>query len=175
MIVRLSARYAMVALVAIAIIAIAKPAASQTPAPAKGPSPAAVLVAKQIVELKGVSAMFDPIVRGVVEKAKDVFLQTNFMWAKDINEVAAIVHKDYDSRTSELIDATARIYASHFTETELRGILTFYQSPLGQKMIVEEPKVMNESMINAADWANNLSDDVMAKMRAEMKKRGHDM
>ncbi len=27
--------------------------------------------------------MFEPIVRGVVEKAKDMFMQTNFMWAKD--------------------------------------------------------------------------------------------
>jgi hypothetical protein len=42
-------------------------------------------------------------------------------------------------------------------------------------MIAEEPKALDESMINAGKWADNLSDDVMAKMRAEMKKRGHDL
>jgi hypothetical protein len=173
MIARLSTRYALVVLVALAVLGAAEPAAPQAPVPE--PSPAAILIARQIIEIKGVKAMFEPVVRGVVEKAKGVFMQTNFMWEKDLNEVAAIVHKDYDPRAVELIDATARIYASHFSEAELKGILTFYQSPLGQKMNAEEPKAMDDSMNNAAQWADNLSTDVMAKMRAEMKKRGHDM
>jgi uncharacterized protein len=177
MIARLFQRSAMVALFAFAAIGVADTASvlAQTPAPAAKVSPAALLIAKQIVEIKGVKSMFDPVVRGVVEKAKEVFLQTNFMLAKDINEVAVITHKDFDPRVSELIDATARIYASHFTEQELKEMLAFYQSPLGKKMITEEPKAIDESMQNAATWADNLSEDVMAKMRAEMKKRGHDM
>jgi hypothetical protein len=97
------------------------------------------------------------------------------MWQKDIDEIALNMHKDYDARSAELVDATARIYASHFTEAELKTILTFYQSPLGRKMIAEEPKAMDESMASAAKWADNLSDDIVNKMRVEMKKRGHDM
>jgi len=169
MIARLSVRTAVVVLVALAAIGIARPAA------AANPSPASILIAKQIIEIKGVKAMFEPIVRGVVEKAKNMFMQTNFMWGKDLNEVAVIVLKDYDSRSNELVDSTARIYASHFTEDELKGLLTFYQSPLGRKALEEEPKTMNESMIFAATWADNLSTDVINKMRAEMKKRGHDL
>jgi hypothetical protein len=42
-------------------------------------------------------------------------------------------------------------------------------------MLTEEPKVTDESMVDAAKWADNLSGDVMAKMRVEMKKRGHDL
>jgi len=183
MIARLSARYAMAAVIALAVIVVARPAAPQaiapaapqTTAPVAQPSPAAILLAKQIIEMKGVKRMFDPIVYGVVEKAKNVFLQTNFMWAKDLNEVAAMMHKEYDSRTSELVDVTARIYASHFTEAELQSILAFYQSPIGQKVIVNEPKALDESMAGAAEWADNISADIMAKMRLEMKKRGHDM
>ena len=75
---------------------------------------------------------------------------------------------DYD-------DLRQRIYAGHFTEAELKAILAFYQSPLGQKMIVEEPKALDESMANAGEWGDNLSEEVIAKMRAEMKKRGHDL
>lgn len=173
MIARPSTRHIMAALVALALVGHARPAAAQTPA--ESPSPAAVLIAKQIVELKGVKAMMDPIPRGVVEKVKNLFMQTNFMWAKDLDEVAIQLHKEFDPRASELVDASARIYASHFTEPELRQILAFYQSPLGQKMIAEEPKTIDESMVNAGKWATNLSDEVMAKMRADMKKRGHDM
>lgn len=166
---RPSARNVIVALIALAAVGIARPAAAQNP------SPASILIAKQIIEIKGVKSLFEPIVRGVVEKAKNMFMQTNFMWSKDLNEVAVIVNKDYDSRSNELVDNTARIYASHFTEPELKSLLAFYQSPLGQKALAEEPKVMDESMRNAATWADNLSTDVINKMREEMKKRGHDM
>jgi uncharacterized protein len=173
MIARFSMRYATVAVVALAMIAVTKPAAPQAPAPQ--PSTAALLLAKQIIDLKGVQKLFDPMVRGVVEKVKDQFMQTNFMWGKDLNEVAAMLEKDYAPRVSELVDQSARIYASHFTETELKNILTFYQSPLGQKMIAEEPKALDESMANAGNWGDSLSEEVINKMRAEMKKRGHDI
>jgi hypothetical protein len=175
MIARFSMRHVMVALIALSAIGLARPAASQTPAPPPQVSPAQLLLAKQIVEIKGVKAMFDPLVRGVVMKTKDSVLQTNLMWAKDLNEIAANIARDYEPRSSELVDATARFYASHFTEAELKGLLSFYQSPLGQKMLVEEPKALDESMAYAGSWGDDLSIDVMSRMRAEMKKRGHDM
>lgn len=173
MIARLSLRHALAAIMAVVAIAIVQPAAAQ--APAANPSPGALLLAKQIVELKGVKQMMDPVAIGVVEKVKSVVMQQNFMWQKDINEVTTQLHKEFDSRSSELVDTAARAYASHFTEAELKQILTFYQSPVGQKMIVEEPKAIEESMSGAGAWANDLSIDVMNRMRAEMKKRGHDI
>ena len=169
MIARLAMHYVMAVLVALTAFGVACQAAAQTP------SPGAILIAKQIVKLKGVDSIMDPIARGVVEKVKNVVMQTNFMWAKDINEVTAQMHKEFDGRSSEMVDTAARAYASHFTEPELKQILTFYQSPVGQKMIVEEPKAIEDSMSGAATWADNLSVDIMNRMRSEMKKRGHDM
>ena len=53
------------------------------------------------------------------------------------------MQKQYEPRVTELLDASARIYATHFTEQELKDLLAFYQSPLGQKALVEEPKVLD--------------------------------
>jgi hypothetical protein len=53
--------------------------------------------------------------------------------------------------------------------------LAFYQSPLGQKALTEEPKVLDQTMIYAGSWADNLSQEVIQAMRIELKKRGHDM
>ena len=64
--------------------------------------------------------VFRPIVPGVVEKTKNGFLATNFMWSKYINEAAFNVEKQFEPRVTELVDASARVYASHFTEQELR-------------------------------------------------------
>jgi hypothetical protein len=154
------------------VVGIAAPARAQSQ---PQPSPASLLIAKQIVELKGVRGMFDPMVRGVVEKAKAMFMQTNFNLAKDLNEIAVILHKEYDARAAEVVDQTARIYAEHFTEAELKEMLKFYQSPVGKKMITEEPKALDQSMAAAAKWADDLSGSVIERFRAEMKKRGHDL
>jgi hypothetical protein len=102
-------------------------------------------------------------------------MQTNFMWGKDLNQVADDLIKQYSSRSGELMNDATRIYASHFTEPELKQLLTFYQSPLGQKVIAEEPKTADETMTFAGTWADNLSEEIITKMRVEMKKRGHDM
>jgi uncharacterized protein len=169
-----STRHVMVLLVALVVSGVVGPAAAQAPAGPQ-PSPASLLMAKQIVEIKGVQNIFAPLVRGVVDKTRDMFMQTNFMWSKDLNEVAAIEEKKFAPRVSELVDATARIYATHFTEPELKQLLTFYQSPVGRKALVEEPRVVQESMASAGSWGDNLSQEVIADMRQEMKKRGHDM
>jgi len=39
--------------------------------------------------------------------------------------------------------------------------------------LTEQPKMVDDSMKFAQDWANKLSDQVVAKMRDELKKRGH--
>jgi uncharacterized protein len=166
------------AFVALSVIGAAQPAAAQAAAPqasANQPSPAAILLAKQILELKHARDIFLPLVRGVVLKTRNTFLQTNFMWEKDLNEISINLEKQYEPRVNDIIDESARIYASHFTEAELKQLLTFYQTPLGQKAIAEEPKALDESMANAGKWADGLSLEVIDSMRAEMKKRGHDI
>src|SRR5580704_1365805 len=166
---------AMALLLALAAIGLAGTAKSQGVAQPPQVSPAQLALAKQIVEIKGVKAMFAPLVHGVVKKTTDSVMQTNMMWAKDINDIAVQIEKDYQPRGQEIVDATARFYASHFTEPELKQILAFYQSPVGQKMLVEEPRALDESMSYAGSWGDNLSIEVMSRLRAEMKKRGHDM
>ncbi|MGA8611259.1 MAG: DUF2059 domain-containing protein [Xanthobacteraceae bacterium] len=173
MIARLSTRHVVAAFVTLSLLGVAKPVFAQ--APAQRPSPAAILIAKQIVEIKGAKELYQPLVRGVIEKVKNQFMQTNFMYAKDLNEIAANLEREYSPRVNELVDTSARIYAGYFTEAELKEILTFYQSPVGRKLIVEEPKALEASMANAGDWGDKLSDEVIAKMRGEMKKRGHDI
>ena len=144
-------------------------------ADAQQPSPTAIATAKEVITAKGAAALYSPLVSGVIERTKSVFLQTNPTLGKDLNEVAAKLHAEYATRSAEIVNDVAKLYASRFTEQELKDILAFYKSPLGRKLIVEEPAILDQSMKNARAWAENLSQEVIAKMRAEMKKRGHDI
>jgi uncharacterized protein len=139
------------------------------------PSPTALAAAKELVTIKGVKAVYDPLVGGVIEKAKRMFLQTNPTLGKDLNEVAAKLRGDLNPRTVEVVAEAARLYAVRFTEQELKDALAFYKSPLGHKLLLQEPLIADESMRSAASWAEKLSAEVIDKMRAEMKKRGHEI
>jgi len=150
-------------------------AASIGAAAAQQPSATAIATAKELITVKGAAALWEPLVPGVIEQAKSVFLQTNPMLGKDLNEVAAKMRAEYAPRGAEVLNDVAKLYASRFTEQELKDALAFYKSPLGRKMVTEEPSILDQSMRNAQNWANRLSEEVIHKMRAEMKKRGHDI
>ncbi len=139
------------------------------------PSPKSVAIAKELITTKGAVALYDPLVPGVIEQAKSVFLRANPTLGKDLNEVALKLRAEYAPRSGEIINDVANLYATRFSEQELRDALTFYKSPLGRKLLVEEPNILDQSMKNAQTWADQLSQEVIAKMRNEMKKRGHEI
>jgi hypothetical protein len=78
-------------------------------------------------------------------------------------------------RSSQLSDQVAELYARTFTEQELKDVLTFYKSPLGKKIINEEPKILDDGFQRIQQWTNKFSEEVMGRMRAEMKKKGYDL
>lgn len=159
-------RTSRLAAVAVALVAFGPAAHSQQP------SAAAMSTAKEIVTVTGATTLFNPLIAGVVEQAKLLFLQQNPGLSKDLNEIAIKMRNDLAPRFDELVNDVARNYAIHFTEQELKDVLAFYKSPAGKKLISEQSKVVEASMKFAQDWANKLSDQVIAQMREELKKRG---
>ncbi len=139
------------------------------------PTPASVATAKELVTSTGAMALFTPLIAGVIEQAKLVFLQQDPGLAKDLNEIATQMRTDLAPRQVELTNEVATLYASSFTDDELKAILSFYQSPVGKKLLERQPQVVESSMRFAQTWANKLSDEVVGQMRAELKKRGHNL
>jgi hypothetical protein len=164
-------RAARPAAIAVALV-VASPAAH---AQSHQSSPASLLIAKQLVTVTGATALFNPLIAGVVEQAKNLYLQQNPGLAKDLNEIANKMRKDLQPRFAELTNEIAKLYATHFTEQELKDILAFYRSPAGKKLLAQQPDVVDASMRFTQDWANKLSEQVTAKMREELKKRGHNL
>ena len=144
-------------------------------APAQDPPSGNVALAKELIALKGSTQMWDTVVPGVIEQVKGVFLQTNPMLSRELNEVAAQLRVEYAPRSAQLMDQTARLYAQAFTEQELKDALVFYKSPLGRKIASEEPKVLDDGFRRIQQWTNRFSEELMGKMRTEMKKKGYDL
>jgi len=140
---------------------------------AQQPTPAALATAKEIIKTTGATTLFNPLIPGVVEQAKNLFLQQNPSLGKDLNEIATKLHTELAPRFDELTSEVAKLYATHFTEPALKDLLAFYKTPVGAKFIAEQPKIGEEGIRFAQDWANGLTDQVIVRMRDELRKRGH--
>jgi uncharacterized protein len=150
------------------------PASAHQPAPPqlKQASPAALAAAKEILAMKNASAMYANAVPSIVQQTKDALLQNNLNYQKDLNEVAVVVAQSMAGREKEIGDGMALVYANEFTEQELKDLVTFYKSPLGQKLLANEPRAIQFSMSYMNQWAQQFAEQVNAAFRAEMRKRG---
>ena len=157
------------------------PAGAQQAAPAKGApgqsqplkpgSPAAMAAAKEILAMKNAAAMYAGAVPSMVQQTKEQLVQSNLNYQKDLNEVAVIVAKNLAGREKEIGEGMAQVYSSEFSEQELKDLVTFYKSPLGQKLLSTEPKAIQLSMSYMNQWAQTFGGEVNTQFRDEMRKR----
>ena len=143
--------------------------------PLKPATPAALAAAKEILGMKNAAAMYANAVPSLVEQTKNTLMQSNLNLQKDLNEVAVIVAKNLAGREKEIGDGMAQIYANEFSEQELKDLVTFYKSPLGTKLLANEPRAIQFSMSYMNQWAQVFAETVNGAFRAEMKKRGKDI
>jgi hypothetical protein len=114
----------------------------------KPASPAAIAAAKEILGLKNVSAMYANAIPSIVQRTKESILQNNLNYQKDLNEVAITVAQTLAGRE---------------------------KSPLGAKLLSEEPKAISASIAYMNQWAQAFSEEVNGYFRAEMRKRGKEI
>ncbi|MGA7807949.1 DUF2059 domain-containing protein [Bradyrhizobium sp.] len=155
------------------------PAGAQQAAPGqptipglKPASPAALAAAREILAMKNAAAMYQAAVPNIVQQTKDTLLQTNLNYQKDLNEVAVIVAQNLAGREKEIGEGMALVYANEFTEQELTALVAFYKSPLGQKLLMNEPRAIQMSMSYMNQWAQQFASIVNGEFRSEMRKRG---
>jgi uncharacterized protein len=136
------------------------------------PTPAAIAAAKEILGLKHADAMYANAVPGTVQRTMDTLLQSNLNYQQDLKEVALIIAKNLAGREKEIGEGMAKIYAQDFTEQELKDLLAFYKTPLGQKLLNQEPRSIQQSMAFMQQWGQTFAEEVNGQFRAEMRKRG---
>lgn len=149
--------------------------ACAAPVLAQQPTPSAMATARELLQVKGATSMFDPLIPGIIENTKNMILPTNPSLFKDINEVAAKLRSELAPKRNEVVDQIARLYALKFTEAEMKEVIAFYKSPVGRKFVAEEPPVIDQGLQSAEEWSKRMADEIMNKFRAEMKKKGHDL
>lgn len=68
---------------------------------------------------------------------------------------------------AEFTTLLATVYARHFTAEELRGLLAFNRSPLGQRLIALQGQVAQESMEAGRAWGARVGAEVGQQLADE--------
>jgi hypothetical protein len=69
------------------------------------------------------------------------------------------------NQTQQFIGRLVPVYQHHFTADELEGMLKFYRSPLGQKVINEMPTTMTEANQAGQQWSHERSDQMISELK----------
>ncbi len=65
----------------------------------------------------------------------------------------------------ELSEKMIPIYQRHFTAEEIDGLLKFYRSPLGRKVVTEMPATMAEGMQVGQQWGRERGQAMMEQLQ----------
>lgn len=70
-------------------------------------------------------------------------------------------------KPSDLVDRVIPVYSRHFSEQDLDGLLAFYRTPLGQKVVHEMPATMTECVALGQEWGRQVAAQLIAKAKAK--------
>jgi len=70
-----------------------------------------------------------------------------------------------DSLTSRVVG----VYAKHFTQGEIRGLLAFYGTDLGKKMIAVMPILVQESAVIGQEWSAQHLPEILATLQKRLQ------
>lgn len=67
----------------------------------------------------------------------------------------------------EIIRLIVGVYDRHFSHEEVRGLISFYESPLGARLVSTRPAVMRDSALVAREWAQRVAERLRQKLETE--------
>lgn len=67
----------------------------------------------------------------------------------------------------ELAALIVPIYAKRFSRDDLRDLVAFYRTPLGQRLVEATPGILEESMLVGGEWAQLKAAEIVERLRAK--------
>jgi uncharacterized protein len=123
---------------------------------------------RSLLELIGARDMIQDAANNSVEQFKERISESmpNNERAQSVAAAfAASFQKNYDPNA--LLNQLVTIYDKHFTDEDIKGLLQFYGSPVGQKSAAEMPKISREIQAAVRTVSNQAAREAWQQLRAE--------
>jgi uncharacterized protein len=123
---------------------------------------------RSLMELLGARDVVADGANNAIEQAREKLLSTvpnDDKGQAFVNAFATSYRKRFDA--NQVTDELVSIYDKHFSEDEIRGLLQFYGSPLGQKVAMEMPKIGRETQAAARAAGGKAAREALAEAKQE--------
>lgn len=144
-----------------------------TAAHAQAPNANQLKLARQVVETSGAARSFDSVIPQIFQQVYATYTQQNPDLSKDISAVMQGLIPEFEKRKEEVAAIVSRSFADKFSEAELNDILAFYNSPTGKKLVTEHTEILRDAFAKTQEWGGKLSQQLVNRLKEEMKKKGH--
>lgn len=158
----------------------AEQAAPQPPAGPAGasstvPTPSHLAAARALVAACGMSRSFSIVIPQFMDQIGSSLTQTRPEIRQDLNAVLTALKPEFDRQADEMMDIAAQIYVKQMSEQDLKAAVAFFESPAGKKYVETQPAFLTEVVTAMQGWQGKISTEMMTRVRAEMKKKGHEI
>src|SRR5438046_6162216 len=123
---------------------------------------------RSLMELVGARDLVEDGENTAIEQSREKVLATlpnNDKGQAFVNAFAASCQKKFD--VNQLTDQIVAAYDKHFTDEEIKGLLQFYGSPLGQRVAAEMPKIGRETQAAVRAAGAKAAKDSLAELKQQ--------
>jgi hypothetical protein len=121
---------------------------------------------RSLMELVGARELVQDGENNAIEQSREKLLASvphNEKGQAFVKAFAASYQKKFD--VDQITDQLVGIYDKHFTEDEIKGLLQFYGSPLGQRVAAEMPKIGRETQAAIRVANSKAAKDALAELK----------
>jgi hypothetical protein len=148
-------------------------ATARAPAQAPTQDPATEAAARNLVTAMGgneqISRIFTAMRTGIIQ----IIVKSGHVTAdKATSAYDDILAPAMKTHVGELTSALTEIYAQNYTAAELKQLQSFYETPLGRKVLEKQPEISAESVAVGRAWGARVGRQAFEEHRQDLLKRG---
>lgn len=162
-------------LAAAALVALSLAFAAAAPAVSQEISPEQLALARKYVDLTNKAQIYESTAVIAADRISKALTQQNPEIGAQINDAIGKALEARKGQNDELFNQIARIYAVSYTAEELQQIVTFYESPVGQKLASNAMSINLDVQTVISIWSTNFGNDMMREVRASLKAAGYNV
>lgn len=108
-------------------------------------------------------------ITGASQLARQTVKQMVAVYRRTMPDVPESFWKEFVAEfdADDLVEQLVPVYDKHLSHEDLRALITFYESPAGQRYSKALPKIASESEAVGRRWGDELAKRVNARLRAD--------
>jgi hypothetical protein len=130
--------------------------------------PAKEAAIRQLINMTGGTSVVNQVMDGMQKNMKP--MMANMLPPGDYRDkLIDLFFERFRSKADvrELVDMAVRMYDKYLSEEEIKGLIQFYSTPLGQKTLTVLPKLMVELQGESMKWGQDLGRESMQEVLSE--------